>query len=110
MESAPAARRLEITVAEYLAGWRRQPIQLIDVREPEEWADGHLAEATLVPLADLERRVSEFDPNLPTVIVCRSGRRSLIAAAALDRLGFRLVRSLAGGIVAWVDAGLPLAG
>ena len=110
MEPATAAHRLEITVAEFLAGWRGQPIQLIDVREPEEWAAGHLAEAILVPLADLERRMGEFDPKLPTVIVCRSGRRSLIAAAALDRHGFRQVRSLTGGVIAWVDAGLSLAG
>jgi rhodanese-related sulfurtransferase len=99
---------LEITLAEYLTGWRETPAQVIDVREPEEWGAGHLAEATLMPLGDIERRRHELDPAAPVVIVCRSGRRSLVAADYLHQLGFNHARSLAGGMIAWAAACQPI--
>jgi rhodanese-related sulfurtransferase len=96
---------LEITLAEYLAAGRDAPIQVIDVREQEEWDAGHLAEATLMPLGDLEQRIDELDPAVPVAIVCRSGRRSLLAAEYLQQVGFPHARSLAGGMIAWAEAG-----
>lgn len=99
----------EITLSEYLNEWQGKPIQVIDVREREEWATGHLPEATLIPLGELEQRRHELHPEKPVVIVCRSGRRSLIAAEYLAQRGFRTARSLAGGMIAWTDADQAIA-
>jgi rhodanese-related sulfurtransferase len=109
MISRPETHPQEITLSEYLTDWRDKPIQVIDVREREEWVAGHLPEATLIPLSELERRRNELDPATPVVIVCRSGRRSLVAAEYLAQLGFRTARSLAGGMIAWVDADQAMA-
>jgi rhodanese-related sulfurtransferase len=99
---------LEITIAEYLAARPEEPARVIDVREPEEWDAGHLAEATLIPLGELEAHRHEIDPATPVVIVCRSGRRSLLAAEYLRQVGFDRARSLAGGMIAWAAAGQPV--
>lgn len=109
MVSPTEIHPLEITLADYLAAWRGTPVQVIDVREQEEWDAGHMAEATLMQLGELETRRNELDPSVPTVIVCRSGRRSLIAAEYLDQLGFSNARSLAGGMIAWAEASQPIA-
>ncbi|HEU0116697.1 MAG TPA: rhodanese-like domain-containing protein [Thermomicrobiales bacterium] len=110
MNPANDLHPLEITLADYLANWRGKPIQALDVREHDEWAAGHMAGAVLAPLGELERRLSELDldPAAPTIVVCRSGRRSLIAAEYLAQRGFGRVRSLAGGLLAWAAAGQPL--
>jgi rhodanese-related sulfurtransferase len=99
----------ELTLSEYLTAWQGKPIQVIDVREREEWEAGHLAEATLVPLSELEQRRNELDPERPVVTVCRSGRRSLIAAEYLTQVGFRSARSLAGGMIAWAESDQAIA-
>ena len=79
-------------------------IQIVDVREPNEWAAGHLPEAVLIPLGELGPRAGELDPARPVVVVCRSGNRSATAADLLIRSGFRDVKNLAGGMVAWTQA------
>lgn len=109
MISTSETQPQEITLSEYLTDWRGKPIQVIDVREREEWDTGHMPEATLVPLSELEQRRNELDPATPVVIVCRSGRRSLVAAEYLAQLGFRTARSLAGGMIAWADADQSIA-
>lgn len=100
----------EITVDEYVRAWRPGPHQLVDVREPDEYAEGHLPGAVLLPLGDLTERAGELDPAVPTVLVCRSGRRSLIATEYLRERGFARPVNLAGGVLAWAEAGQPLAG
>jgi rhodanese-related sulfurtransferase len=82
--------------------------QFVDVRELEEWARGYIAGSVLIPLGHLHLRYRELDPNRPVVTICRSGRRSLVAADALLKLGFRDVKSMAGGVLAWAGAGRPL--
>jgi rhodanese-related sulfurtransferase len=109
MVSSAETHPLEITLTEYFANWHGKPIQVIDVREREEWDAGHIAEATFMPLGELEQRRSELDPTVPVMIVCRSGRRSLIAADYLDQLGFSNACSLAGGMIAWAEASQPIA-
>lgn len=109
MVASTETHPLEITLAEYLGTWQRLPVQVIDVREQEEWEDGHMAEAKLVPLGELEQRRNELDPAAPVVIVCRSGRRSLVAADYLQRMGLHHARSLAGGMIAWAEASQPMA-
>lgn len=89
---------------------RGADVQIVDVREPVEWAIGHLPGSVLIPRAELARRAGELDPARPTVCVCHHGIRSLHAAALLRALGFDRVRDLAGGLERWaleVDAGFP---
>ena len=108
MSASAKTHPLEITITEYLATRQQTPTQVIDVREPDEWDAGHLAEATLIPLGELAERRHELDPAAPVVIVCRSGRRSLVAAEYLQQLRFPEARSLAGGMIAWSAAGQPV--
>lgn len=81
--------------------------QLIDVRTDEEWAAGHLGEATHIPMEALGARLGEIDDQREVVFVCRSGRRSHHAATALAQHGYRTV-NLAGGMHACARAGLPV--
>jgi rhodanese-related sulfurtransferase len=83
-------------------------IQFVDVREPDEWAAGRIAEAVLIPLGDLPARARELDPARPVVVVCRSGNRSATATDFLLRSGFRDVKNLVGGMIAWGKAGYPM--
>lgn len=81
--------------------------RVIDVREPREWDDAHIAHAELVPLATVPDRVDAFD-GAPTYVVCRSGNRSGKACEFLAAQG-RDVVNVAGGMLAWVGAGFPVA-
>ena len=81
--------------------------RVIDVREPAEWAQGHIAHATLVPLATVPGNVEQFDGD-PTYIVCRSGNRSGQACQFLGGQG-RAVVNVAGGMLAWTAAGFDVA-
>lgn len=82
-------------------------VQVIDVREPDEWAGGHLSGATLIPLGELSNRLGELDPARPVVVVCRSGNRSGKATDFLIKSGFKDVKNLTGGMIAWTEAGFP---
>ena len=93
---------------------------LIDVREPAEFETGHIPGSINIPRGVLEFQVDAHpavanvsDPALshkerPIVVVCRTGGRAALAALSLQRLGFADVRSIAGGVMAWGEAGLPL--
>lgn len=76
-------------------------VTLIDVREPEEYEEGHLPGAVLMPLSELLDRVKELDPSKPAITYCRMGNRSRSAAALLMTHGFDKVSSIDGGITAW---------
>jgi rhodanese-related sulfurtransferase len=84
----------------------------VDVREPEEFVGklGHVAGALLVPLDVLERRLPKLAgyADREVVTVCRAGARSATAAAMFRRAGFGCVHNLAGGMLAWNAAGLPV--
>jgi rhodanese-related sulfurtransferase len=88
---------------------RSQPApQLIDVREYAEFAGGRITGAMLVPLAELRSRAASLDPKRPVVLVCHSGNRSAQGCQQLCELGFENVIQLAGGMLAWRQAGLPI--
>jgi hydroxyacylglutathione hydrolase len=72
-------------------------LQLVDIRNPGEVANGMLDGAHHIPLAELNRRVGELDPDLPTVVYCAGGYRSSIAASLLQSKGFVDVSDLLGG-------------
>jgi molybdopterin/thiamine biosynthesis adenylyltransferase/rhodanese-related sulfurtransferase len=76
-------------------------VQVLDVREPWEWALGHLPNAQLVPLADLDRQLASLDPQRETVVYCHRGSRSAVAATQLRAAGFSRVGHLEGGIDRW---------
>jgi molybdopterin/thiamine biosynthesis adenylyltransferase/rhodanese-related sulfurtransferase len=81
---------------------------LVDVRRPDEWDLAHIPGALHLPQQELLDRVSDVGPPETRVVVyCRVGNRSLFAAAALRKLGYDAV-SIAGGIEAWAEAGLPV--
>jgi rhodanese-related sulfurtransferase len=99
----------ELTPAEAAARLRdEQGWQVVDVRTPEERSDGVIAGDVLIPLDELSARAGEIDPGRPSLIYCRSGSRSAMAVAALRAAGYD-AHNLAGGMLAWHEAGLPTA-
>ena len=72
--------------------------QLIDVRQPGEYAKGHLPGALLIPLGELAERASELDEDKHIIVYCRSGVRSKAACQILTRLGLDKVLNMKGGI------------
>jgi rhodanese-related sulfurtransferase len=80
--------------------------RIVDVREPDEWAQGHIGHASLVPLATVPGNLDAFDGE-PTYIVCRSGGRSAQACQFLRDRG-RSVVNVTGGMIAWSAAGLDV--
>jgi hydroxyacylglutathione hydrolase len=82
-------------------------LQLVDVRMDSEWLDGHIEGATHITLGDLPQRMGEVDASRQTAIVCGSGFRSSIATSLLKRSGLERVANVAGGMIAWREAGLP---
>ncbi|HEU5315154.1 MAG TPA: MBL fold metallo-hydrolase [Chloroflexota bacterium] len=82
---------------------------LIDVREPEEYAQGHVPGAVNVPQAELATRIDELPRDREILTICRSGGRSLRSAQWLKQAGFARVRSVADGTDGWSDSGRPLA-
>lgn len=107
--TAPAPSVPECAPAELAARLARETVVVLDVREPEEWAGelGRIRGARLIPLGELAGRLDEV-PEGPVVTVCHGGKRSARAAAELMRAGRALVVSMAGGMVAWNAAGLPV--
>jgi rhodanese-related sulfurtransferase len=83
----------------------------LDVREADEWSQGHVADAIHIPRGFLELRVEEQVPDKEREIVvyCAGGTRSALATRSLLDLGYRNVASLAGGFGRWKEAGLPFA-
>jgi rhodanese-related sulfurtransferase len=88
----------------------RQDALVIDVREPAEFAAGHLLGAKNLPLARLAAPGAEVAKrkDRPVIVYCDGTDRASKAAAALKKQGFARVLNLAGGIKAWQDAGLPV--
>ncbi len=90
--------------------WRRlhetPPPRVIDVREPREFRQGHIAQAELIPLPSLLAGPPELPRDQRLVLVCRMGRRSSRAAYALQTAGFEQIEVLRGGMLAWEDANL----
>jgi len=82
---------------------------IIDVRDSEQFAAGHLRDARNIPLKDLPQRISELDKfkSKSVVVVCQTGTQSGKAEAALKKAGFAEVYGLTGGIAAWQTQGLP---
>ena len=77
---------------------------IIDVREPEEYIEGHVPGAPLIPVGSIADRISEVPTGAEVLIICRSGARSFTAADYLRSQGIEAI-NIAGGTMAWVEAG-----
>jgi sulfur-carrier protein adenylyltransferase/sulfurtransferase len=86
-----------------------EPPLLVDVREPDEWSEGHVPAAIHVPRGNLESRIERAAPDRarPIVLYCQSGNRSAFAAKTLEELGYENVVSLSGGYTDWKRNGFP---
>jgi len=80
---------------------------VIDVRQPDEFRQGHIASAKLIPLNELHRRMKELPQGREIVCVCASGNRSASAAKILVKAGYA-VFDMQGGMLAWRRAKLPV--
>jgi rhodanese-related sulfurtransferase len=106
-ESSRRAEDVNISAEEAQARQQAGAVML-DVREPDEWQEGHIPGARHVPLGELQMRLGELDRTQEVVAVCHSGYRSGIAVRALQATGFARVWNLKGGMLAWERARLPV--
>jgi rhodanese-related sulfurtransferase len=88
---------------------KRGDALLIDVRDPDEWQEGHIPGAKNFSRGTVELEIEEAAPDLSTPIIthCGGGGRSALAAESLQRMGYKNVKSMTGGFKAWKAAGLP---
>jgi hydroxyacylglutathione hydrolase len=82
--------------------------QLLDVRTPHEWDEGHLPGARYLFLGDLPEKLRGLNPDKPVVVYCASGYRSSLAASLLQASGFRNVQNVPGSYAAWTAAKFPV--
>lgn len=96
--------------SEAVALINRQNAVVLDVRTDDEYKQGHIVNSVHIPVGMLPHRMTELQKHKahPLVVICRSGNRSNQACALLRKQGFDAVYGLAGGIVAWQNANLPL--
>ena len=98
----------EITARD-LSGWQDQhkPITLVDIRERDEFVQGHIPDAVFIPRGYLELQIEQHQPDrsAPIVLYCAGGVRSALAARNLKEMGYSNVISLIGGFNGWKNAG-----
>jgi len=85
-------------------------LQVVDVRRPAEYGNGHVPRALNAPLATLDRVAAQlpFEKNKPTAVICAGGYRSSAAASLLEKFGFTRLLNVSGGTGAWINAGYPV--
>jgi rhodanese-related sulfurtransferase len=98
----------DLTPQQVAQGLKEGHIVLVDVREPNETAVERFPGAVLVPLSSFDPATIPAPPGSEVVFACRSGRRSVTASLAAQEQGFEYSSHLAGGILAWKGAGLPI--
>lgn len=98
----------ETDVPRTVTALREGTTQIVDVREPDEWAEGHMPGIRHIPLGDLAGRLGELDPSILVIAFCRSGKRSLTATDILIKRGFTDAKGMAGGMIAWSASGEPI--
>jgi phage shock protein E len=99
----------EISPQDAAAKIKNGEAMIVDVREKDEWSEGHIPEAMHLSRGTIELDVEEKfpDPNALIICHCGGGGRSALAAESLQKMGYKNVRSMAGGLKAWKAAGLP---
>ncbi|HLH74712.1 MAG TPA: rhodanese-like domain-containing protein [Chloroflexota bacterium] len=104
LTTAPSVEEVDLAALES----RPDNAFLLDVREPEEYAHGHVPGAINLPQADLATRLAEIPRDRPVFAICQGGVRSLRAAQFLKQVGIGHVVSMRGGTEAWINAGKPV--
>lgn len=99
-----------ISPAESTQMINRDDALILDVRESNEYSEGHIINSLHIPLSALKTRMSDLEKHKAkkVIIACRSGHRSSQACATLRKAGFEQVFNLSGGVMAWESASLPL--
>ena len=97
-----------ISTTQAVVMMNQQHAVLVDVRTPELFNAGHIAQARNVPAKDLAQKANSLPKNKPLILVCELGKSALSAALELKKLGFTEVSILDGGVKAWGEAGLPI--
>lgn len=101
---------ISVSAPEFEKEIKADSVQLLDVRTPQEYADGHIVGAMNINVQSDDFQImaeKELSKDSTILVYCRSGRRSLDAAEILIGLGYTVV-NLKGGIIEWQDAGLPV--
>ncbi len=88
-----------LTEEEFRSGYRKA--QLVDIREPNEFENGHILGARNIPLSQFRMRIKEFRTDQPVYIYCQSGMRTGRAAQLLRKHGVKEIHDLKGGFKAW---------
>lgn len=99
-----------VSASEFQKEIKTDSVQLVDVRTPQEYADGHIEGAININVQSdnfQQMAVKELSKDKTVLIYCRSGRRSLKAADILTGLGYKVV-NLKGGVIEWEEDGLPV--
>jgi hydroxyacylglutathione hydrolase len=104
----PVQRLAQVPVQELRRLLPAGDFQLLDVRTPHEWDAGHLPGARYLFLGELPEKLKDLNPDRPVVVYCATGYRSSLAASLLQASGFRNVRNVPGGYMAWTAAGLAV--
>ncbi len=103
-----ASLLLNIDVATVRAPQGRDDVVLIDVREPEEYAAGHIPGVRLIPMSEIPSRLNETPTDKTVIVTSRSGNRSGQITSFLRRNGFTRVHNMRGGLLEWQRAGYPV--
>ena len=101
----------EISLQDAAAKLESSEAVIVDIREKDEWDEEHIPGATHLSRGTIELDIEEKVPDLNETIIthCGGGGRSALAAESLQKMGYKNVRSMAGGFKAWKAAGLPTA-
>ena len=105
-ESVEAAEELSVGQLKNLMD--ETDIAVLDVRQPAEWADGHISGATFITGAEIPERLAEVSTTGRLAVVCGSGYRSAVISSFLRARGHKDVQTVTGGMSAWRNAGLPV--
>jgi rhodanese-related sulfurtransferase len=99
-----------VTPAQSTQMINRDDALILDVRENNEYSEGHIINSLHIPLSGLKTRIKDLEKHKSkkVIIACRSGHRSSQACANLKKQGFEQVFNLSGGVMAWESANLPL--
>jgi rhodanese-related sulfurtransferase len=105
-----AAGSTLLTVTEAVMLMSRKQVLVLDVREPDEFKQGHLQGARNIPLSQLATRVAELEKfkDKPVLLVCERGNRTRAAVKVLREKQFSALHQLKGGMQAWIEAKMPL--
>ena len=98
-----------LDVATYEKKMTQPDVQLVDVRTPEEFSQGHIENAVNIDFMadDFDAKVANLDKEKPVMVYCKSGGRSAKASARLKELGFKTITDLEGGITNWTSEEKP---